>query len=156
MATDAAKKELDGLLNAGRQACGSLQIVGSSGLTAIGLTKKLLLVPGLVADWKQSSARGGARTALTLAKAHYPELDLDLITFGIPESGEDGAPVDEAAIRQSVLGYDQLCALGTQLNVYYEAYDLPGSPSQALASVSAATAGADGGDDVSSAIPPSS
>jgi hypothetical protein len=48
-----------------------------------------------------------------LAKAHYPEMDLDLITSGIPESGEDGAPVDEAAIRQSVLGYDQLCALGT-------------------------------------------
>jgi hypothetical protein len=155
MATDAAKKELDGLLNAGRQACGSLQIAGSSGLSAIGLTKKLLLVPGLVADWKQSSARSGARTALTLAKAHYPELDLDLITSGIPESGEDGAPVDDAAIQQSVLGYDQLCALGTELNVYYEAYDLPGSPSQASASVSTATAGADGGDDVSSAVPPS-
>jgi hypothetical protein len=156
MATDAAKKELDGLLNAGRQACGSLQIAGSSGLSAIGLTKKVLLVPGLVADWKQSSARGGARTALTLAKAHYPELDLDLITSGIPESGEDGAPVDEATIRQSVLGYDQLCALGTQLNIYYEAYDLPGSPSQASASVSAATASADGGDEVSSVVPPSS
>jgi hypothetical protein len=113
-------------------------------------------VPGLVADWKQSSARGDARTALTLAKAHYPELDLDLITSGIPESGEDGAPVDEAAIQQSVLGYNQLCALGTQLNVYYEAYDLPGSPSQALASVSTATAGADGGDEVSSGVPPSS
>jgi hypothetical protein len=155
MATDAAKKELDGLLNAGRQACGSLQIAGSSSLSAIGLTKKLLLVPGLVADWKQSSTRGGARTALTLAKAHYPELDLDLITSGILESGEDGAPVDEAAIRQSMLGYDQLCALGTQLNVYYEAYDLPGSPSQASASVSAATVGADGGDDVTSAVSPS-
>jgi hypothetical protein len=62
-----------------------------------------------------------------LAKAHYPELYLDLITSGIPESGEDGAPVDEAAIRQSVLGYDQLCAPGTQLNIYYEAYDLLGS-----------------------------
>jgi hypothetical protein len=48
-----------------------------------------------------------------LAKAHYPELDLDLITSGIPESNEDGTPVDEAAIRQSMLGYDQLCALGT-------------------------------------------
>jgi hypothetical protein len=106
MATDAAKKELDGLLNAGRQACGSLQIAGSSGLSAIRLTKKLLLVPGLVADWKQSSTRDGARTALTLAKAHYPELDLDLITSGIPKSGEDRAPVDEATIRQSVLGYD--------------------------------------------------
>jgi hypothetical protein len=131
-----------------------LQIAGSSSLSAIGLTKKLLLVPGLVADWKQSSARGGARTALTLAKAHYPELDLDLITSGIPESSEDGAPVDKAAIQQSVLGYDQLCALGTQLNLYYEAYDLPGSPSQASALVSAATAGADGGDDVTSAVPP--
>jgi hypothetical protein len=149
------KKELDGLLNAGRQACGSLQIAGSSNLTAIGLTKKLLLVPGLVADWKQSSARGGARTALTLAKAHYPELDLDLITSGIPKSGEDEAPMDEAAIRQSMLGYDQLCALGTELNVYYEAYNLPGSPSQASASISAAAEGADGGDDVTSAVPPS-
>jgi hypothetical protein len=156
MATDAAKKELDGLLNAGRQACESLQIAGSSNLSAIALTQKLLLVPGLVADWKQSSARGGARTALTLAKAHYPEMDLDLITSGIPESGEDGAPVDEAAIRQIVLGYDQLCALGTQLNVYYEAYELPGSPSQASASVSAATAGGDGGEEVSSKVPPSS
>jgi hypothetical protein len=156
IATDAAKKELDGLLNAGRQACGSLQIAGSSNLSTIALTQKLLLVPGLVADWKRSSPRGGARTALTLAKAHYPEMDLDLITSDIPENGEDGAPVDEAAIRQSVLGYDQLCALGTQLNVYYEAYKLPGSPSQASASVSAATASGDGGEEVSSKVPPSS
>jgi hypothetical protein len=34
-----------------------------------------------------------------LAKAHYPKLDLDLITSGILESGEDRVPVDEAAIR---------------------------------------------------------
>jgi hypothetical protein len=97
--TDAAKKELDGLLNAGRGACGCLQIAGASTLSAIGLTKKLLLVSGLVADWKQCSAQGGARTALTLAKAHYPELDLDLITSGIPESNEDGTPMDEAVIH---------------------------------------------------------
>jgi hypothetical protein len=90
-----------------------------------------------------------------LAKAHYRKLDLDLITSGIPESSKDGALVDEAAIRQSVLGYDQLCALGTQLNIYYEAYDLPGSPSEASASVSVATEGADGGDDTTSAAPPS-
>jgi hypothetical protein len=50
IATDAAKKELDGLLNAGRQVCGSMQIAGSASLSAIRLTKKLLLVPGLVAD----------------------------------------------------------------------------------------------------------
>jgi hypothetical protein len=155
IATDAAKKELDGLLNTGCLACGSLQIAGSSDLSTIGLTKKLLLLPTLVADWKQSSARGGARTAVTLAKAHYPELDLDLITSGIPESSEDGTPVDEATIRQSVLGYDQLRALGTQLNVYYEAYDLPGSPSQALASVSTAADGGDRSGDATSAAPKS-
>jgi hypothetical protein len=90
-----------------------------------------------------------------LAKTHYPELDLDLITFGISESSEDRAHVDKAAIRQSMLGYDQLCALGTQLNVYYEAYDLPGFPSQASASVSASADGADGGDDTTSAAPKS-
>jgi hypothetical protein len=83
-------------------------------------------------------------------------MDLDLLTFGIPESGEDGALVDEAAIQQSVLGYDQLCALGTQLNVYYEAYELQGSPSQASPSASAATAGSDCGDEVSSKVSPSS
>jgi hypothetical protein len=147
-ATDAAKKELDGLLNAGRQACRSLQIAGSSDLSAIVLTQKLLMVPGLVTDWRLSSARGGSRTTLTLAKAHYPKLDLDLITSGIPEAGEGGKLVDEAVIRESVLGYDQLCALGMQLNVYYEAYNLPASPSQASASASAA--GEDGGDEVSS------
>jgi hypothetical protein len=90
-----------------------------------------------------------------LAKAHYPELDMDLITSGIPERNEDGTPVDEAAIRQSVLGYDQLCALGTQLNIYYEAYDLPGSPSHALASVSAAADAADGGGKTASTAPKS-
>jgi hypothetical protein len=156
MAIDVAKKELDGLLNAGRQVCGSLQIAGSANLSAIVLTQKLLLVPGLVADWTLSSARGGARTALTLARAHYPEMDLDLLTSDILESGKDGAPMNEAAIWQNVLGYDQLCALGTQLNIYYEAYELPGSPSQASASVSVATAGGDGGDEVSSKILPSS
>jgi hypothetical protein len=52
MATDNAKKELDGLLNTGHQACGSLQIAGSSNLTTIGLTKKLKLMPGMVVDWK--------------------------------------------------------------------------------------------------------
>jgi hypothetical protein len=90
-----------------------------------------------------------------LAKAHYPELDLDLITSGIPESSEDRASMDEAAIRQSVLGYNQLCALGTQLNVYYEPYDLLGPPSQASASISIAADGADGGDNTTSAAPKS-
>jgi hypothetical protein len=50
IATDATKKELDSLLDAGHRACASLQITGASHLSATGLTKKLQLVPGLVAD----------------------------------------------------------------------------------------------------------
>jgi hypothetical protein len=78
---------------------------------------------------------------------------LELITSDILESSEDGTLVDKTAIWQSVLGYDQLCALGTQLNVYYEGYDLPRSPSQALTFVSAAADGVDGGDNTASAAP---
>jgi hypothetical protein len=90
-----------------------------------------------------------------LAKAHYPEIDLDLVTSGIPESNDDGMPVDEAAIRQSVLGYDQLYALGTQLNIYYEAYDLPGSQSHASVSISGTADDADGGGEATSTAPQS-
>jgi hypothetical protein len=115
------------------------------------LAEKLNLVPGLVEDWKKSASRGGARTALTLAKAHYPELSLDLVTYGIPETYDDRETVDETAIRQSVLGYDQLCSSGTELDVYYEAYALPDSPSNASAAVSEAAEPSDGGDVVTSA-----
>jgi hypothetical protein len=76
-----------------------------------------------------------------------------LITSGIQDSNDDGALVDEAAIRQSVLGYNQLCALGTRVKVYYEAYDLPGSPSHASASISTAADAADGGGETTSAAP---
>jgi hypothetical protein len=54
------------------------------------LAEKLKLVPGLVEDWKKSAARGGARTTLTLAKAHYPELSLDLVTSRVLETYDDG------------------------------------------------------------------
>jgi hypothetical protein len=66
-----------------------------------------------------------------------------------------GKPVDEATIRQSVLGYDHLCALGTHMDVYYKHHILPDSPSGAGASamVTDALQGNNGDDEVSS-IPP--
>jgi hypothetical protein len=92
------KKELDVLFEAGGGACTSLQIAKSSELTAMEIAAKLKLVPGLVKDWKHSAARDGTRTMLTLAKAHYPELSLDLITSGMPKTNEDRTLADEAAI----------------------------------------------------------
>jgi hypothetical protein len=89
-----------------------------------------------------------------LVKAHYPKLDLDLIASGILESNNNGTLVDEATIQQSVLGYDQFCALGMQLNVYYEAYDPPGSQSHTSMSISGAPDATDGGDGATSAPKP--
>jgi hypothetical protein len=90
-----------------------------------------------------------------LAKAHYPKLILYLVTSDIRKSDDNGTPVDEAAIRQSVLGYDQLCAMGTQLDVYYKAYTLPGSLSHVSASISGAIDATNGGDGATSAAPKS-
>jgi hypothetical protein len=147
------KKELDVLFEAGRGACASLQIAKSSELTAMEIAAKLKLVPGLVKDWKHSAARDGTRTTLKLAKAHYPELSLDLITSGMPKTNEDGMLVDEAAIRHSVLGYNQLCTMGTQMNVHYEPHIQPGSPSGggASAAISDTAEAADGGNGATSA-----
>jgi hypothetical protein len=82
---------------------------------------------------------------------NYPELNLDLVTSGIPEAYDDGIPVDKAAIRQRILGYDQLCASATRLDVYYEAYSLPDSPSDMSATVSKAVEVGDGRDGLFSA-----
>jgi hypothetical protein len=128
-ATDTVKKELDVLFDMSRGACASLEIAKYLELTAMEIAGMLKLVPGLVEDWKCSTAQGGARIALTLAKANYPKLSLDLVISGIPETYNDGTLVDEAAIRQSVLGYNPLCARGTHLNVYYKPHSLLGSPS---------------------------
>jgi hypothetical protein len=68
IATDAMKKKLDGLLITGHQACSSLHIAGSSTLSAIGLTKKLLLVPRLVVDWKQFFSSGWCQNCTYIGK----------------------------------------------------------------------------------------
>jgi hypothetical protein len=124
-------------------------------LPVINIGTKLELVLDLVKDWKMSAARGGARTALTLAKAHNPKLNLDIITSGFPEVNEDGTPVNEVVIRLSVLGYNHLCALGTHMDVYYEHQILPDFPSDegASAMLSDALQVPNGGDEISS-VPP--
>jgi hypothetical protein len=143
IAIDAAKKKLDSFISRAAE------------LPAINIGTKLELVPDLVKDWKMSAARGGARTALTLYKAHYPKMNLDIITSGFLEVNEDGTPVDEAVIRLSVLGYDHLCALGMHMDVYYERHIFPDLPSGegASAMLSDALQDPNGGEEIS-LVPP--
>jgi hypothetical protein len=46
-----------------------------------------------------------------------------------------------------------MCDMGTQLDVFYEAYTLPESPTHASASISGDADAADGGDGATSAAP---
>jgi hypothetical protein len=65
-ATDAAVKKINSFFQAGSGVCASLNISKAAELPTMHVGE---LVPDLVKDWKMSTAKGGARTALALAKA---------------------------------------------------------------------------------------
>lgn len=88
------------------------------------LADKMFLAPGLIQDWKMSSARGGARTALTLVKAHYEDIDIDYVTSFMP-SEENGKKIDAKAVTQSILGFDNRVAKTVDLSALYEACETP-------------------------------
>ena len=56
----------------------------------------------------RSSTRGGAKTALGLMMAHYPEAEAWRVAAGFPVEKEDGTPLDDKdqkKILHSVSGY---------------------------------------------------
>ena len=56
----------------------------------------------------RSSARGGAKTAMGLMMAHYPDVEPWRVASGFPEVKEDGSllrPEDEKTIMSFVAGY---------------------------------------------------
>ena len=56
--------------------------------------KKLSILPARFDEMKRSSARAGAVTALSRAKAWVPELDPSEVATGYPSLKEDGTPFD--------------------------------------------------------------
>jgi hypothetical protein len=50
------------------------------------MTKLMKMVPDLIEDWQESSARGAAATALAMCKAHFPAMDFASIAVGVPTS----------------------------------------------------------------------
>ena len=61
----------------------------------VDVLRKLSVLPERFSEMKQSSARAGAVTALSRAKAWLPELDLVIISIGYPSFKEDGTPFDQ-------------------------------------------------------------
>ena len=61
----------------------------------IDVLKTLSVLPARMDEMKQSSARAGAVTALSRAKAWLPELDPSEVATGYPSLKEDGKPFDQ-------------------------------------------------------------
>ena len=67
----------------GKKFLAELGVVGVASDTISALVEKLEHAAGLVLDWKESCARGGATLALALLHGHHEEADLHTITAGM-------------------------------------------------------------------------
>src|SRR5215216_5647497 len=88
--------------------------------------KKLSVLPARIDEMKRSSARAGAMTALSRAKAWLPELDLADIGTGYLSLKEDGTPFEKkdfAARMKEIRPLASLIANETDLSKYQPAYD---------------------------------
>ena len=73
----------------------------------IDVLKKLPMLPSRFEEMKRSSARVGAVTALSRAKAWVPELDPSEVATGYPSLKEDGTPFDQKDFSACVKEYVQ-------------------------------------------------
>ena len=80
-------------------------------------------------EWLRSSARGGAKTAMGLMMAHYPDAEPWQVASGFPKIKEDGSllkPEDEKAIMSSVAGY--ACKVANMVSLSAIFKDVPAPP----------------------------
>ena len=81
----------------------------------------------------RSSARGGAKTALGLMMAHYPEAEAWRVASGFPLEKEDGSPLDDQErkkILHSVSGYASKIAKMVSLTTIFKEVPCPPTPVQ--------------------------
>jgi hypothetical protein len=59
-----------------------------------GLLEKMNRVPTYFNRWKQSAVRASVNRVLAMVKAHHPNIDLPVVTSGLPELKADGTPLE--------------------------------------------------------------
>ena len=72
------------------------------------------VVPELIRDWQESSARGAASIALAMCKAHFPTMSFASITRGVPKGTNIKAALAETK------GYDTLFARRVDHSFWYK------------------------------------
>ena len=100
-----------------------------------GVVEKMSLAPGSVDDWCRSAARGSARLAMTLMKAHYGDfVNFKEMTGIIPDEDEEGNKISEDECRRAAYGYDTMIANLVNLGKWYKEREVPPSPKKGQSS----------------------
>src|SRR3954466_1187002 len=109
---------LQNLIESCRKACADIGIEGCEENRVIELTKCVDEIHSFVIDKQESSARGAARTALALIHAHFPEVDLELCTAGVPPN------CDASAVMAEVRGLDNRVVRMVDHRAFYDEEEL--------------------------------
>jgi hypothetical protein len=83
------------------------------------MTKLMCMVPDLIGDLQESSARGAAATALAMCKAHFPAMDFARIDVGVLNA------TNIKNLLAETNGFDTLFSNRVDHSSWYEKHDLP-------------------------------
>jgi hypothetical protein len=83
------------------------------------MTKLMKLVPDLIGDWQESSAREAAATALAMCKAHLPAMDFATIARGVPKATN----IKQALAKTQ--GFETLFAERVDHSSWFKKHDIP-------------------------------
>lgn len=115
----------------GRDTLTKLRTHDTETMTPEKISEMLHYAPGLIDDWKLSSARGGARVAMMLAMAHYGDfISLKDMVASMPAKDTEGNPISEQGCKEATFGYDSIMANLVTLNKWYKEYPVPSSPQE--------------------------
>src|SRR4051812_10548254 len=109
---------MQNLIQSCRKACADIGIEGCEENRVVELTRCVDDIHSFVVDKQESSARGASRTALALIHAHFPEVNLELCTAGVPPN------CDTSAVMAEVRGLDNRVVQMIDHNAFYDEEEL--------------------------------
>jgi hypothetical protein len=86
-------------------------------------------LPQYFRHWKNSAACTRVNQALALVKSHHPDVNIGVVTSGIPERRADGTEFTKAefnTLRNSLCGYSTRLARTLKVDRFFSEYDMEG------------------------------
>jgi hypothetical protein len=118
-AYEEAENSIEELIEACRNIARKLSLKKARTTVIDTMTKLIKMVPELIGDWQESSARGAAATALAMCKAHFPAMDFATIARGVPKSTNVKQAIAETQ------GFDMLFAERVDHLSWYKNHEIP-------------------------------